>query len=129
MAYLIYEKGGSSTVQFPIDRPVVSVGRHKDNHICIDDSLVSKNHLQIEIQNSERGDEVEYYIEDLNSTNNTFVNNRKITRKRLRHNDEIRIGVTILRFIEYEEDEFESTAVIKKTWIPGIYVTKDKNKK
>ena len=127
MAYLINKKGGT-TIQFPIDKPKVTLGRHKDNDICIDDTLVSKAHLVIETVESE--DSVngpEYFIEDLNSTNHTYVNNRKITRKKLLNNDMIRVGVTIFVFVEYEEEDYESTAIIKKSWIPGVYYTKEKD--
>ena len=129
MAHLIYKKGGSSPIQFPIGHNGVTVGRHQDNDICIDDSLVSKTHLKIDVLESEQDPGIiEYYIEDLGSTNQTFVNNRKITRKKLRNNDVIRIGVTILVFIEYEESEsMDSTAIIKKTWIPGVYIARKKD--
>ena len=128
MAYLVYVKGKSPSVQFPIEKPGITVGRKQENDICIDDSLVSKEHFRLEVvDNKEAHNGLEYFIEDLNSTNFTFVNDRKITRKKLRHNDVIRVGVTQLRFIEYEGEGYESTAVIKKSWIPGVYYTsKDK---
>jgi len=127
MAHLIYKKGGSSPIQFPINNEGVSIGRHQENTICIDDSLVSKQHMTIDVKESEEDPGIlEYFIEDLGSTNQTFVNNRKITRKKLRNNDIIRIGVTILVFIEYESEAMDSTAIIKKTWIPGVYIAKKK---
>lgn len=130
MAHLIYKKGGASPIQFPIGNDGVTIGRHQDNAICIDDSLVSKSHMKIEVKESEQDPGIlEYFIEDLGSTNQTFVNNRKITRKKLRNNDIIRMGVTILVFIEFESDSMDSTAIIKKTWIPGVYIAKKKDEK
>jgi len=127
MAYLIYIQGKSASVQFPIEKGGMTVGRKKENDICVDDGLVSKEHFRLEvIENDDAHDGCEYFIEDLASTNFTFVNDRKITRKKLRHNDEIRIGVTRLRFVEFEGEGYESTAIIKKSWIPGVYYTKDK---
>ena len=128
MAHLVYKKGGASPIQFPIGNSGVSIGRHKDNDICVDDSLVSKLHMRIDVKESEADPGVvEYHIEDLESTNQTFVNNRKVTCKKLRNNDVIRIGVTILVFIEHEADSMDSTAIIKKTWIPGVYISKKKD--
>ena len=128
MAHLVYKKGGASPIQFPIGSSGVSIGRHKDNDICVDDSLVSKLHMRIDVKESEADPGiVEYHIEDLESTNQTFVNNRKVTCKKLRNNDVIRIGVTILVFIEFEADSMDSTAIIKKTWIPGVYISKKKD--
>jgi hypothetical protein len=43
-----------------------------------------------------------YDLEDLRSATGTFVNGRQTSRVRLRHNDEIQIGATILRFQEKE---------------------------
>ncbi len=125
MAYLINKKGGGAPIQFPIEKSRTTLGRHKDNDICVDDSLVSKTHLFIEIKETEK-DCVEFYIEDLGSTNQTFVNNRKITRKKLRNNDVIRVGITLFVFIEYEEQSYDTTAIIKKSWIPGVYYTNKK---
>ena len=127
MAYLIYIKGKSPSLQFPIEKSGITVGCKQENDICIDDGLVSKQHFRLEVvENAEAPEGYDYFIEDLKSTNFTYVNDRKITRKKLRHNDVIRVGVTQLRFIEYEGQGYESTAVIKKSWIPGVYYTKDK---
>jgi len=128
MAHLIYKKGGAAPIQFPIEDSGAQVGRHKDNSICIDDSLVSKQHMKIEvIESATEPGIIEYFIEDLGSTNSTFVNNRKVTRKKLRNNDVIRIGVTLFVFIEFEQESMDSTAIIKKTWIPGVYIAKKKD--
>lgn len=130
MAYLVYQKGNSSTVQFVIAAPGIVVGRLKENEVSIDDSLVSKQHFRIDVvENPEKPGDAEFFIEDLNSTNHTFVNDIKITRKKLRHNDVIRVGITHLRFIEYEGEHYESTAVMKKSWIPGVYYTESKTEK
>lgn len=127
MAYLVYLKGKDASIQFPVEKTGITVGRKQDNDIWLDDALVSKVHFKVEvIDNPDAPDGVEYYIEDLKSTNFTFVNDRKITRKKLRHNDIIRAGVTQLRFIEYAGPGYETTAVIKKSWIPGVYYTKNK---
>lgn len=127
MAHLLYEKGKNSTIQFPVTPPGITIGRLKDCDVCIDDTLVSKEHFRIEIVELDgKADEVEFFIEDLASTNNTYVNDRKITRKKLRHNDVIRVGITQLRFVEYEGENYDSTAVIKKSWIPGVYYTRKK---
>ncbi len=132
MAYLILKKGTGAVVQFPIESAVVTLGRSKKNDVCIEDTLVSKLHCRIDVVpgEGEASAEVDYYIEDLNSTNNTFVNNRKVTRKKLNHDDLIRVGLTQLQFVLFDlENTMESTAVIKKTWIPGVYYTQDKESK
>jgi pSer/pThr/pTyr-binding forkhead associated (FHA) protein len=67
----------------------------------------------------------EFYIEDLKSTNSTFVNGEKITRHKLRHNDLIRVGWNMFKFIDEAEGDPNKTAKIRKSWIPGVYYTED----
>ena len=132
MAYLILKKGTGAAVQIPIENAAVTLGRSKKNDVCIEDTLVSKLHCRIDAVpgTGSASDDIEYYIEDLNSTNSTFVNNRKVTRKKLNHDDLIRVGLTQLQFVLFDvENTMESTAVIKKTWIPGVYYTQDKDSK
>ncbi|MGG7178224.1 FHA domain-containing protein [Clostridium paraputrificum] len=70
-------------------RSTITVGRKDDNSIVLSDQHVSGNHARLVIKNNI------LYIEDLNSTNGTFVNGNRITgRVKLFGNDEIKIGTT-----------------------------------
>lgn len=72
---------------------VVTIGRSKEhNDIVVDDVKVSRNHLQMVMD-----DDGNYSVVDMNSTNGTFVNGRRITGKvPLQVTDELRIGDTVL---------------------------------
>jgi len=74
------------------------VGR-KGADLAIDDKAISRNHC--ELIKRESG----WWIKDIESTNGTFVNNKKIEEARLHHLDEIRVGKTILLFAETEAPE------------------------
>jgi phosphatidylglycerophosphatase A len=53
------------------------------------------------------------------------VNDEQIKRKRLEHNDLIRIGFVYFKFFdEAKEQELAKTNKIKKSWIPGVFYTK-----
>jgi hypothetical protein len=81
--------GKASTVQ--IDSAIV-VGRDADTGIRLDgDEFASARHARIE----PRTDGV--WVEDLGSTNGTFVNGKRITAERLQAGDVVRIGQTELR--------------------------------
>ena len=81
--------GKPSTVQ--IDSAIV-VGRDADTGIRLDgDEFASARHARIE----PRTDGV--WVEDLGSTNGTFVNGKRITAERLQAGDVVRIGQTELR--------------------------------
>ncbi|RBP36168.1 FHA domain protein [Garciella nitratireducens] len=72
----------------------VSIGRSNKNDIIIKDPFISKNHAIIEKKHNE------YYIEDLNSSNGTFVNNEQIFNPiRLQHGDTITIGQVNFIFV------------------------------
>ena len=64
----------------------LSIGRLPDNDIVIDNDAVSGKHARI-VSNGD-----EYYVEDLNSTNGTFVNNKRIRTRKLKDEDIIVIG-------------------------------------
>ena len=86
-------------ITFVIDRPSVVLGRQKDCEFVIDDPLLSRRHCLITVDKD--GD---FCIEDLNSTNATMLNSRKLKKKtRLQYGDRIVLGNTILRFYLEEE--------------------------
>ena len=84
-----------------IDRPRVVLGRQSDCDLVIADPLLSRRHCEVTVDDG--GD---YFLEDLNSTNSTALNSRKLAeRTRLQFGDRIVIGTTILRF--YLEEELD----------------------
>lgn len=77
--------------EFPLaDR--TSLGRHPNNTLRLVDREVSKEHCVVERMGST------YLLRDLNSSNGTFVNGRKIKELRLRDGDEIALGNSRLVF-------------------------------
>lgn len=125
MAMIIQTVEGVVSNRFDIEKPSLNFGRSVESHVQIDDLAVSSKHARISVE-EENGKEV-FYIEDLGSTNGTFVNEESINDKvLLRHNDNIRVGWNNFIFIDENEVDLEKTSEIKKSWIPGVYYTKDK---
>ena len=86
---------------FVIEQPAFVLGRQKDCDFVIDDALLSRHHCRVTAD--EKGD---YWLEDLSSTNSTYLNSRKLQEKtRLQYGDRVMIGNTILRFYLEEEKE------------------------
>ena len=76
---------------------VITVGRSSDCDIAIHDAKASRIHLQILLS-----DDGKYYVVDMNSTNGTYVNGRRIAGQvRLQKSDIIRIGNTTLPWQKY----------------------------
>jgi hypothetical protein len=93
---LVVVEGVQAGMRFPLRPGRTMVGRREDCHVVIADPAVSRQHLRIEW--TEDGIE----LHDLNSTNGTFVNDRRVTAHRLSPGDRIRVGATVL---EYREGE------------------------
>jgi hypothetical protein len=73
--------------------PGLGIGRARANDICIEDSFASSRHARLYDR------EGVVYIEDMNSTNGTYVNGRRLGAQQvLRPSDKIRIGDTEFRF-------------------------------
>ena len=125
MALIVQLHDGVAINKCPLDRPKLSFGRSSDCDIFIDDAVVSAEHAVIEkIENPDPKGVAEFYIQDLKSTNGTHVNGKKITRQKLNHEDVIRIGWVNFKFIDETKADPDQTAKIHKSWIPGVYYTK-----
>ena len=112
--------------KFPLEQKTVSIGRGTDNDIQVDDKAVSANHAWIEYHPADDEHKQDFYrFIDLQSTNGSFVNEVKVTEYDIKHNDIIRLGFITFKFIDENEHRFEETSKVHKSWIPGVYYTKD----
>ncbi|HEX7115370.1 MAG TPA: FHA domain-containing protein [Steroidobacter sp.] len=111
MARLILSLDGQVLAEYNMNKERYTIGRLPDNDIRIDNPAVSGHHsLIINILNDS-------FLEDLNSTNGTYVNGKLIKKHALQHGDVVTVGHHQLRFvdtqsIDTEPDEFEKTMVI-----------------
>lgn len=111
--------------RFEIDNKGLKFGRTSVNQVVIDDLAVSSEHAQISILKDEQ-DVLKFILQDLGSTNGSYINEQKIDQQQLlRHKDIIRIGWNNFTFINEDEVDMEKTRVVKKSWIPGVYYSKD----
>jgi len=123
MAMIIQTVEGVVTNKFNITQPALKFGRTGDNQVQIDDLAVSNEHAQIICEANDKN-KTSYFLEDLGSTNGSFVNEAKIEKQQLHHKDTLRIGWNMFTFIDENEVNLEKTSKIKKSWIPGVYYTK-----
>jgi len=102
MARMVKIKHGMIQQQYRIEQDNLSIGRARENNICIKDAVVSGHHAEIFVEKNEKGEKV-YFIQDLKSTNGLYVNKHKISCKQLKHKDKLRIGHSHFIFIESEK--------------------------
>lgn len=127
MALLIQFTESGAGIKLSLEKQRTTIGRGASNDISLDDELASKEHAVLEIISTEEG--VTFLIQDLNSTNHTFVNDSPVDLHKLKDGDLIRIGMSDFRFISQDPDSMDETAQLYKTWIPGVFYTGKKKEK
>ncbi len=123
MARLILSLDSQVLAEYNMSKERYTIGRLPDNDVRIDNPAVSGHHsLIINILNDS-------FLEDLNSTNGTYVNGKLIKKHALQHGDVITIGHHQLRFADQEtsdteQDEFEKTMVIPASQQDAVQLAK-----
>ena len=130
MAKLHVSLDGNSLGEFSLNKECTTIGRRPSNDIHIDNLVVSGDHAVIV---TIAGDS---FLEDLNSTNGTIVNNKSIKKHVLQHDDVIAFGKYQLRYENIAQQKttvqhhgFENTAVLRPSVVKdSLPKAQDKNK-
>jgi pSer/pThr/pTyr-binding forkhead associated (FHA) protein len=85
-ALLVGVRGPNRGARFLLDRDVVTVGRHPDSDIFLDDITVSRRHAEF------RRDADRFWVHDVGSLNGTYVNGERADDQMLETGDEVQIG-------------------------------------
>jgi pSer/pThr/pTyr-binding forkhead associated (FHA) protein len=93
MGILVVKRGPNAGSRYFLDAPAIRIGRHPDSDIFLDDVTVSRRHAEIERT------EGHYLVKDVGSLNGTYLNRERIDDARLRHGDELQIGMFRLVFL------------------------------
>lgn len=94
ISYLDISCPGKNPARIPLSKNEIIIGREDRCRICLPFTHVSRKHARL----IRRGEE--HIIEDLESTNGTYVNGVRISRCILRNNDQIRIGEARILFVK-----------------------------
>ena len=109
-AKLILSLNGATISEHDLDKESISIGRKPDNDITVDNLAVSGRHCQvITILNDS-------FLEDLNSTNGTYVNGTLVKKYALKDSDVIGIGKHQIKYSNdsaSDENDFEKTMIIR----------------
>ncbi|MBD3669776.1 MAG: FHA domain-containing protein [Gammaproteobacteria bacterium] len=125
MAMLIQLDGEVAVRKIPVEKDTVLIGRNLDNDITIDDSAVSSHHARVVTRVLDEARDIRtYHLEDLDSTNGTFLNDKQVRQQQLHNDDIISIAFHEFKFVDENEPDEEQTKKIHKSWIPGIFYTK-----
>ncbi len=91
--------------EFPVfvEREII-IGRSSDIDMVLVEDMVSRRHAKVTTSLDE------IYIQDLGSTNGTFVNGEKVARSQLREGDRILVGTSIIKLVNPSQDTTEEQA-------------------
>jgi hypothetical protein len=116
-AKLVLSLNGTVLREHPLNRERTTIGRRPENDVHIDNLAVSGQHaLVITILNDS-------FLEDLGSTNGTYVNGKLVKKHALQHGDVVTIGKHELRYFNEQASNFdadlEKTMIIRPGFVPG----------
>ena len=115
MPRMIVSIDGVVIKEVQLTKERTTLGRRPYNDIVIDNLAVSGEHAVIHMA----GQDVE--IEDLGSTNGTYVNAKAVKRQELRNGDTVEVGKYKIRFLhEAEGQNFEKTMIFKPGMVPPL---------
>jgi len=97
--------------EFQITKERTTLGRRPYNDIVIDNLAVSGEHAVLTAAQSD------VYIEDLNSTNGTYINGKAVKKQLLSNNDVVEVGKYRIKFLAEEAEDYEKTMILR----PGAF--------
>lgn len=92
-AELVVTRGVQPGLRHPLDSHVVTLGRHPQSDITLDDVTVSRRHAEV------RYIEGVYMVADVGSLNGTYLNRERVEEARMVSGDELQIGKFKLVFL------------------------------
>ena len=113
MAKLLHTKNDAVLSEFTLEEGVTSIGRGPVNAIRLDDLAVSSQHVEIRVLPNRYMHSIkDIEMEDLQSTNGTFINGKKAANERLRHGDVIQIGTHQFKLVCDDEMPPDMTRIL-----------------
>jgi sigma-B regulation protein RsbU (phosphoserine phosphatase) len=94
---------------FPLDKPLFTIGRKAENDLQLLSDTVSRQHAEIVYQDDT------YFIVDIGSKRGTFVNDQRVERIALQHQDRIRIGGDEEQYLIFLDQVVERASIIFDT--------------
>ena len=107
MGKLVVSLDGVVIKEVQITKDKTTLGRRPYNDIVIDNLAVSGEHAVLQMVGAD------VFIEDLNSTNGTYINGRAVKKQLLSHNDTVEIGKYKIKYLVDESSDYEKTMIVR----------------
>ena len=113
MGKLVVSLDGVVIKEVQITKDKTTLGRRPYNDIVIDNLAVSGEHAVLQMVGAD------VFIEDLNSTNGTYINGKAVKKQLLSHNDTVEIGKYKIKYLVEDGTDYEKTMIMKPGTVPG----------
>jgi pSer/pThr/pTyr-binding forkhead associated (FHA) protein len=90
---LLVRSGPEAGIRVLLDKPVITLGRHPDSDVYLDDITVSRRHAEV------RRETEGFLVSDSGSLNGTYLNQERVETAVLRNGDELQVGKFRLIFL------------------------------
>jgi hypothetical protein len=110
MGKLVVSLDGVVIKEVQITKDKTTLGRRPYNDIVIDNLAVSGEHAVLQMVGAD------VFIEDLNSTNGTYINGKAVKKQLLTHNDTVEIGKYKIKYLLEDGTDYEKTMIMR----PGM---------
>ena len=107
MGKLVVSLDGVVIKEVQITKDKTTLGRRPYNDIVIDNLAVSGEHAVLQMVGAD------VFIEDLNSTNGTYINGKAIKKQLLTHNDTVERGKYKIKYLVEDGTDYEKTMIMK----------------
>jgi hypothetical protein len=113
MGKLVVSLDGVVIKEVQITKDKTTLGRRPYNDIVIDNLAVSGEHAVLQMVGAD------VFIEDLNSTNGTYINGKAVKKQLLAHNDTVEIGKYKIKYLVDDGVDYEKTMIMKPGTLPA----------
>ena len=107
MPKLVVSLDGVVIKEVQLTKDKTTLGRRPYNDIVIDNLAVSGEHAVLQMVGAD------VFIEDLNSTNGTYINGKAIKKQLLSHNDTVEIGKYKIKYLVEDGVDYEKTMIMR----------------
>ena len=111
MGKLVVSLDGVVIKEVQITKDKTTLGRRPYNDIVIDNLAVSGEHAVLQMVGAD------VFIEDLNSTNGTYINGKAVKKQLLSNNDVVEVGKYRIKFLADDAEDYEKTMILR----PGAF--------
>ncbi len=113
MGKLVVSLDGVVIKEVQVTKDKTTLGRRPYNDIVIDNLAVSGEHAVLQMVGAD------VFIEDLNSTNGTYINGKAVKKQLLAHNDTVEIGKYKIKYLVEDGVDYEKTMIMKPGTMAG----------